>query len=189
MVKKSKNKKSKESETMIKWLKSLLLVLIFIFIGVLISYLVLLVNVDTNNHNNTTTSEVTLSVSPLSEKLSLNQDFTFNVYVDTDNQSVNVVTAKLNYPSDKFEFVNIDTSESEFGVQAVSTGGSGYIEITRGSVTPINSTNALVGKVTLKPVASSEKAIVGFTSSANVISSTTNTNILNKTINGSFSIL
>ncbi|MFO0920378.1 MAG: hypothetical protein U0451_01765 [Candidatus Saccharimonadales bacterium] len=188
MVNKSKNKKSKESETMIKWLKSLLLVLIFIFIGVLISYLVLLVNVDTNDHN-TTTSKVTLSVTPLSEKLSLNQDFTFNVYVDTDNQSVNVVTAKLNYPSDKFEFVNIDTSESEFGVQAVSTGGSGNIEITRGSVTPINSTNALVGKVTLKPIVSSEKAIIGFTSSANVISSTTNTNILNKTINGSFSIL
>ncbi len=189
MVKKLKNKKINKSETMIKWLKSLLLILIFVFIGVLVSYLVLLTNIDTNNHKDTTISAVTLSVTPVSEKLSLDQEFTFNVYIDTNNQSVNVVTAKLNYPSNNFEFVSIDTSESEFGVQAVNTGGSGNIEITRGSVTPVNSPNALVGKVTLRPIVATEKAVVGFTANASVISSTTNTNILDKTVNGSFSIL
>jgi hypothetical protein len=132
-----------------------------------------------------------LFIAPSATTLTSGQNATFEVYVDASDYSVNAVQADIIYPADKFNFVNIDTANSSFSVEAQNTGGEGKISIARGNVEPVTGT-ALIAKFTLQPILAkgvkSSPASISFGSSSIVASATDNTNILQTTDAGEYII-
>lgn len=128
-----------------------------------------------------------LSIVPASAKISASSDETFQVWEDSLGDQVNAVQANLSYPADKFDFVNIDSSNSAFGVTAPSNGGNGTITIARGTVNPVVG-KQLVASFTLKPTVSSGKASIDFTSGSAIERSTDNQNTLQQTYGGTYTL-
>lgn len=78
-----------------------------------------------------------------------NQVTEFSVILDTDNQKVNAVEILLSYPTDSFEFIKIDDSDSAFAIKAEASNKDGKITISRGSVEPVTG-KQLIAKLVLK---------------------------------------
>ena len=133
-------------------------------------------------------SPVTLSVDPGSKTVSKGQTIKAAIRLNTGSQHVNAVQANLTYPADKFDFVSIDSKGSAFAIEAQSKGGNGKIEIARGSIASVKSSNVLIAYVNLRAKSSGKKLSVAFTNGTVVVSSQTNLNILQKKNNGTFVI-
>jgi hypothetical protein len=99
------------------------------------------------------TSNATLTISPASENYNAGDNFTINIYLNTNNQNVVVVSAYLNYNINQFEALNIDTTGSIFSFEAekIIDPVNVKIKIARGIPTPgVNTSNGLVAKVNFK---------------------------------------
>jgi hypothetical protein len=155
--------------------------LLFAVIG---TYLLLFTNAGKPNQ----TAAVTLTLAPSSQRLQVGSEIGLAVKLNTNGQAVNSVQADLSYPTDKLEFVRIDTLNSAFGVSAPSSGGSGAVSIVRASTTPINSGDVLVATVYFKPKASGRKVAVRFADSSVVLRTPDSVNILQRKIDGSYTI-
>jgi hypothetical protein len=131
---------------------------------------------------------VALSLSPTSQRLNVNQTITVEVRLNTNNQTVNAVQADMTYAADKFEFVSIDATTSAFDIEAPSSGGNGTVSVIRGSITPLNSSNLLVGRVNFRAIASGRKLPITFASSSQVIRAEDSVNILQKMSGGQYTI-
>ncbi len=73
----------------------------------------------------------TLYFSPSSTTVSLNQTFAVSVMVNTNSNEVMGVTADFTYPTDKLELLSIDSSTSEFSIEAEQDYSSGTVYISR----------------------------------------------------------
>lgn len=72
----------------------------------------------------------TLYFSPSSTSVELNQSFAITIMINTGGDAVNGVTADFTYPSERLEVVSIDSSTSDFSIQAeedYSSAGTVYI--------------------------------------------------------------
>lgn len=132
-------------------------------------------------------NKVSLSVSPSSQRVSITQNLVISIYEDSLSNSVNAVQATLNYDAAVFDFVGIDASTSPFEISAQSTGGNGVITIARGHVGSLTG-KQLVANFTLKPKVSSGKTTIKFASGSQIVSSTTNTDIIQQFVSGSYSL-
>lgn len=112
----------------------------------------------------------TLSLSPASGSVLNGATLSLSVYEDSGSDTVNAVQANLSYPSTQLQFVSISSS-SAFGVDAQSTGGSGSVQIGRGTITAVSG-NQLVATVYFKALAGSGTADVTFASGSSVVRST-----------------
>jgi hypothetical protein len=131
---------------------------------------------------------VTLYVTPQSQQLRVNEMLTATVRLNTNGQSVIATQANLSYPSDKLEFVSIDGAGGAFEIQAENTGGGGSIHMARGSFNPINSPDALIGKVTFKAIRTGRHINVNFSSESIVARADDGVNILAKTTGGQYTV-
>lgn len=129
----------------------------------------------------------TLAIDPDSGNAVQNKTLTVSVYEDSKDQTANAVQANLTYPTDKFEFVSIDSSESAFGVTAESKGGDGKITIARGAVKPVTG-KQLVAKVTFKVLDANGEGKVTFSTDSDVISSVDNKSLLSSSESAVFSL-
>jgi hypothetical protein len=131
---------------------------------------------------------VTLSLSPSSQRMQVGATLSIAIKLNTNGQSVNTVQASLSYAPDKFEFVSIDGTNSAFAIDAQSGGASGMITVARGSITSVNSTSAHVATVNLRAIASGRKSQIRFMEDSLVLRSSDSVNILQKKVNGSYTI-
>jgi hypothetical protein len=130
-----------------------------------------------------------LSLTPSSQRVAAGSTLSVQIWADSSTTQVNAVQANLSYPIDKLNFVNIDTTNSAFGVTAENTGGNGLIHIARGSTAPLSG-KFLVATVNFTPLQTKSKssAAINFTSESALLNSSTNTNILAAKYGGSYSL-
>lgn len=128
-----------------------------------------------------------LSLSPASQKVPLSSSLKIEIWADTNSQPVNAVQANLSYPIDKLNFVNVDGTNSAFGLSVQGDGGNGVVTIARGSFQPISG-KLLVATVNFTGANPKGRATVSFTNSTALLSSTTNQNILAGTYGGTYSL-
>lgn len=83
--------------------------------------------------------------------IALGETIPVNVVIDTNNESINGVSAFLNYPNDKLEVAWISYGEA-FPIQAEESNEKGVIRISRGSFT------GEVGNVTVATIGFRGKA-------------------------------
>lgn len=102
-------------------------------------------------------------------------NFKVSIFENSGSDPVNAVQADFTYPSN-LSFVNIDSSSSAFPVEAQATGGSGSVQIARGSSTPLTG-NRLVAVVNFTVNATGTGNLT-FSNTSQVVSSSSNTNIL-----------
>lgn len=136
---------------------------------------------------NFVSASASLYLSPASTSVNNGANLSVSVRVNTNGDSVNGVQANLTYPTDKLQFLSIDTSSSAFGLQAENSGGSGVVRIGRalnGGQTPING-DYLVAVVSFKALADGSAAVV-FDSGSQVASA--GQNILGTSTGGTYSI-
>jgi len=131
---------------------------------------------------------VTLSLMPGSQTVSLNGTITASVHLNTNGESVNAVQANLAYPTNRLEFVSVDGNGGAFEIQAENTGGNGSVHMARGSLTPINTPDALIGTVTFKAISIGRKINVNFTPESIVARVGDGVNILAKTSGGQYTV-
>src|SRR6185312_11385019 len=84
------------------------------------------------------------------------------------------------YPAGLVDFVSIDTTGTAFSVEAQSTGGSGTINIARGTCGGCAAVTGdqLVATINFKTKSTSGAAAVAFTSGTALVSSSSNQDIL-----------
>jgi hypothetical protein len=109
------------------------------------------------------------------------------IWANTNGQNVNAVQANLTYPIDKLNFVNLDFTNSAFGLAVQGDGGNGQIRIARGNFTPVSG-NLLVATINFTGANNRGKANVSFSTGTALISATDNTNILAGTYGGTYSL-
>lgn len=129
----------------------------------------------------------TLSLSPGSSIVANGSNFTVNIRENSGAAPVNAVQANLSYPATQLELVSIDATGSAFPVQAESSGGSGSINIARGTNGGQSVTgDQLIARVTFKSLMASGSATVTFAAGSAVVSSLDNTALLLNTTSGTY---
>jgi len=97
------------------------------------------------------------------------QGTTFSVAVRiSSTDPINVVQANLSYPSDKLDFVGINTSGSTFDMQAENVGGGGQVKIARGLAGTVTG-DKLVATVTFRAKQSSGSTSISFTAGSEAV--------------------
>jgi hypothetical protein len=89
-----------------------------------------------------------ITLSPGSDTVAPGGTLSVNVFEDSGAEPVNAAKITINYPADKFDFVRISPG-SVFDVGAISSGGSGSVQIERGATSPQTGSH-LVATVSLK---------------------------------------
>jgi hypothetical protein len=130
-----------------------------------------------------------LSLTPSSQRISAGSTLSVQIWANSSSQLVNAVQANLTYPLDKLNFVNIDSNNSAFGVEAEKVGGNGSVHVARGSTTPLSG-KLLVATVNFTPLQSRSKSSlnINFTTDSVLLSTTTNTDVLAAKYGGSYSL-
>jgi hypothetical protein len=132
----------------------------------------------------------TMYLNPSSGSVTAGANLTFAIREDSGATGVNAVQADYNYSTTQFELVSIDSSTSDFGLQAVSTGANGQIRIARGTNpgSPPISGDKLVATVTLKALIAGSASVTPVASSA-VVRASDAVNILTTKTGGTYTLV
>jgi hypothetical protein len=128
-----------------------------------------------------------LSLSPASKDVTAGGDVDVTIWANSADQNVNAVQANFSYPTDQFEFVSIDDTNSAFGIDAQSAGSDGKVRIARGNTKPLSG-NLQVAVVKLHAKAKTGPAKLNFTSGTALVSSAGNKDISEKTTGANYVI-
>ncbi len=132
----------------------------------------------------------TLSLAPATQTVTMGNNFTVTINVNSSTDTINAVQADLTFPKDKLQFVSIDSSTSAFSIQAANSGSNtlGTVTIARG-VTGGSTVSGpqQVAKVTFKAIATGS-APIAFAASSAVVRSTDNVNILATKTGGTYTV-
>ncbi|MDX1765738.1 MAG: Ig-like domain-containing protein [Candidatus Saccharimonadales bacterium] len=118
------------------------------------SHQVEVVAFDTSNNSKTASAtvtventqavgSVTISVLPASETQDIGQQYTYTIQVDSGTDNMDTAQVRLSYDTQKLIHVETDTSNSDFNTAGQSADGSNYIEIVRGSTSPLSGVKEL----------------------------------------------
>lgn len=89
-------------------------------------------------------------LEPASQTVTVGQNVTLNIKVNSGGQLVKSARANLTYPAAQFDFVSISTAGSAFDLSGTSTGGSGNISVTRNADNANNGASLHLASVTLR---------------------------------------
>lgn len=130
----------------------------------------------------------TFSLSPSQSILNLQTTTSVEVQLNS-NDSINVVSAVINYPADLLDIAWIKTDSSAFGIEVEQSINTGQVRISRGALSPVTGSDANIATIGITPKATGN-AILSFSDSSAAISSSDMKNILNLTSStgASFSI-
>jgi len=128
-----------------------------------------------------------LYLAPAKGTYAAGSTVTVEVRENSLTKAVNAVESDLTYPTDKLQFVSIDTTSSAFSVQAENSGGTGTIKIARGTTAPLTGDQS-VAKVTFTVLPGSGSVPLAFASTSALLDATTNTSVLAHTTGGSYRI-
>lgn len=124
------------------------------------------------NGSYTITSKATMSLSPVTKTVSQGTSFDVGIYGDSGSDPVNAVQVNLSYPADKLSYVSTTSNLTDWPVVAQTTGGSGSINIGRGTTTPLTGSH-LIATVTFNAIAAGT-AQVGIAPGSGMVRSTDN---------------
>ena len=127
------------------------------------------------------TQAVTLFMEPSSQRVQVGGMVSVELRLDTNSYDINAVQANLSYPTDKLEFVNIDSSTSAFSVEAQTAGGNGSVAVARGAINPVNNSAAIVTTVNFKALAPGRKIQIQYTQDSMAVTPPDGKNVLQKT--------
>lgn len=147
-------------------------------------------NKSSNGTNNTVTASkasAKLYINPSGQNLEVGDTFKFDIYVESPDE-FNGIQANLSYPTNLFEFENIDDSTTNWDAKLQSEGGNGTIKIARGTFSKASGMQK-VATVNLKVIAKGNNANVEFLSSSIITQIKTADNILGQMTGASFNIL
>lgn len=128
-----------------------------------------------------------MTLNPSAKAVAESEILTVEVWADSGTEPVNAVQANISYPSDKFEFVNVDSAGSAFEIEAETTGSNGKVVIARGHVGKLTG-KQLVAKINFKAKAGGEKVNISFDKDSSLLSALTNKNILGDTVDGNYQL-
>lgn len=134
-----------------------------------------------------TEGQASIYLEPAQSEVSVGETLTISVNVDTNDQPVNAVEANLSYPTDLFEFVGIDDTDSGFTINVEKTGLDGKITIVRGQADSVTG-KALLAKINLKAKSTGEATITFNDDTRLVKADKDSTNITGPTTGGTYSI-
>jgi hypothetical protein len=135
------------------------------------------------------TAVINLSIEPSASRVSRGQTLTLRVWADSQNQSVSVVNARLNFPPDLFEFVAADTNTSSFAQGSTDTVGSatGSVAFTRAAPHGLTG-RQLVAAVTFRAKANVGSGAISFSKDSALLRASDRANILQHTSTGHYDI-
>ena len=122
----------------------------------------------------------TIYLSPATGTFAANTNFSVQVREDSGTTGVNAIQANFTYPANLVDFVSISTTGTAFTVEAQSSGGSGSVNIARGTCggcAPATG-DKLVATVTFKTKTTTGTAAMAFSSGTALLNASTNQNIL-----------
>jgi hypothetical protein len=128
----------------------------------------------------------TMYLSPSGGTHKVGTTFSVAIRENSNSDSVNAVEADLTYSTSKLQFVSTSLSGTAFGITASNTGGGGSISVSLGSVSAVTG-DKLIATVTFKALAAGS-GTVSVSSGSQVLSSTTNTNIVSNLTGGAYTI-
>jgi Bacterial Ig domain len=125
-------------------------------------------------------------LSPSSGTHTVGSTFSVAIRENSNTDQVNTVEADLTYPTSKLQYISTSLSGTAFGITAVKTGGSGSTSTQLGTMSSVTG-DKLVATVTFKVLASGSGSVT-FASSSQVLSSSTNSNVLGSMTGGSYTL-
>jgi hypothetical protein len=131
---------------------------------------------NTTNQQNEISSSASMNIMPSVSNISNNQVFTVSIKGNSGETNVNAVQATIAYPKDLVEVASIDTTNSAYKLDVISTNSDGKISIARGQIGGLTGDN-LIANITFKSVKSG-KANLKFIEETALLSSKTNKNII-----------
>lgn len=135
------------------------------------------------NGSSSTTDDKSLYLSPNSQTISNGSNLTVELRMNS-SENINAISAKISYPTDLLEFQTIEVN-GVFEVQAQSKAEGGVVMIDRGTMTPVSGDKPIV-KITFK-TKSAGSASLSF-NDGSIVSSSSNTNIIQKKNGGTYTI-
>jgi len=118
-----------------------------------------------------------LYLAPAKGTLTAGSEFRVAVRENSGTTAVNAVQANLAYPTDKFEFKAVESTDSAFAIAAQATDQAGVVKIGRGNTAAVTGDQP-VATVVFTVKQSRGKAALGFSSGSALVESAGNTNIL-----------
>lgn len=126
-------------------------------------------------------------MSPASGSYKVGSTITITLRENSYTDTVNAAEADLSYPTSKLQFVSTTiTGVSSFGIAAQNTGGSGSVTIAVGNYSALSG-DKVIAVVKFKVLATGSAAVT-YKNSSQVLSSTTNTNVISSLQNGSYTL-
>lgn len=120
------------------------------------------------------TANGSISLLPATGSFAQNTEVRVAVRENSGTTPVNAVQANVSFPTDKLDFVAIDTTGSDFPIAAQGTNNNGTVMIARGATTPVSG-DKLVATIVLRTKTTAGQAVLNFANGTEVISSQTNT--------------
>lgn len=180
---KKSNKKPAHNLNIFSKINTRLLFVFVVAIGILGTYLIFNTSAAPKSQ-----PAVTLSLSPSSQRVQLGSTLSLGIHLNTSGQNVNAAQVVVTYPASQLEYINVDAAGSAFTIDVPVSAKPGSITIPRANITPINNADALYTTLNFKAIGSAHKVQVKIDSTSQVLSSDTNGNILQKVVNGQYSI-
>lgn len=124
-------------------------------------------------------------LNPSSSSVSNGQNFSVDLKINTNGQSVNATETDIIFPSNLLSVVDVSSVNGDFATEAIKTVTNGKISVAYGSIAP-KSGDLQVVKVNFQAINSGIADVTLENSS--VVSSVSNTEVLKNTIGGVYTI-
>lgn len=168
-----------------------LLLLVIVLTGLIVAAILIFNRNDSKSNqpttNNQTESGPSLSFSPANQSVKTGETLTLAIWEDSGDVEINAVQAKISYPTDKFEFVGISTTNSAFEVEAQSSDTDGEIVIARGHVGKLTG-RQLVVTIELKAKEIAGAANISFAEGTHLLNATDNQDVLSSKQTGVYTV-
>ncbi|MEX2144829.1 MAG: cohesin domain-containing protein [Candidatus Spechtbacterales bacterium] len=134
----------------------------------------------------------TLSLSPSSGTFEVGSTFDVNIFINTEGQTVNTISANLRFPPDALQVVSSSAGQSVIGIWVTSPGydnANGTVELTGGIPGGLNTTNGLVSTITFRAKRPGNAFVQFLDSSDVLLHDGQGTSALRQTQNGVYTLI
>ncbi len=120
-------------------------------------------------------------ITPNNQTFPINTTFTVDIRETSGTTAVNAIQANLSYDANLFDYVSTDTTNTAFTTIAQNTGGAGKVSFAGGTSAggATVSGDQFVARITFKSKTVGGSSAFAFTSGTALVSSSTNTDLLN----------
>jgi hypothetical protein len=119
-----------------------------------------------------------MSLSPASGTYTKDSTIKVSVYANTGGDFVNAVQANFSYPTDKLQFLSVNTSGSALTIFAEKTAAGGVVRIAGGTPSPGFSGNKFIASVSFRVLQDTGAVALAFTGETAAYRDSDNANVI-----------